>query len=37
MAGKIITSLKYRIDIIEPDSLSLGELGGGLVLKKLKK
>ena len=31
--GKISTSPRYVIDITGTDPLSLGELGGGLVLK----
>ena len=31
--GKISTSPRYVIDITGTDPLSLGELGGGLILK----
>ena len=35
--GKISTSPRYGIDITGTDLLSLGELGGGLILKIRKK
>ena len=34
---KLIKSPRYAIKITETDPLSLGELGGGLILKNLKK
>ena len=34
--GKISTSPRYVVDITGADSLSLGELGGGLILKNRK-
>ena len=35
--GKISTSPRYVIDITKTDLLFLGELGGGLILKDLKR
>ena len=37
LVGKITTSPRYVIDITVTDPLSMGELGGGLILKNLKK
>ena len=37
LGGKISTSSRYIIDITERDPLYLGELGGGVIRKKLKK
>ena len=34
--GKISTSPRYVIDITGTDLLSLGELGGGVILNKLE-
>ena len=34
---KISTHTRYRIDVTKMDLLSLGELGGGVILKNLKK
>ena len=33
LGGKIITSPRYMIDITGTDPLSLGWLGGGVILK----
>ena len=35
--GKISTSPRYVIDITGTEPLSLKELGGGLILKKIEK
>ena len=35
--GKISTSPRYVIEITGKEPLSLGELGGGLILNKLEK
>ena len=35
--GRITTSSRYVIDIIGRDPLSLGELGGGVLIGKIRK
>ena len=37
LGGKKSKSLRYMIDITGKDPLSLGELGGGLILEKTEK